>query len=196
MSCTPSNQVDSPSWETCAAISTASSTAPISIELNSIASGNGPTTKLVSTSTGITNSAICALEPIAIAIAMSILSRAAKYTATQCSAALPTTATMISETKNGDSPIPSDASSIEPTRISDITPTATPAPASTRTLRRTLQASSGVSSSVYGLKTSWWVRSENHSPAKYESSSTIATANDMCSTSAGKFVASSSSCGN
>ena len=52
--------------------------APISSPLNSSDSGNGPITKLSSTSTGITNSAIWALEPIAIAIAMSILSRAAK----------------------------------------------------------------------------------------------------------------------
>ena len=97
---------------------------------------------------------------------MSILSRAAKYTATQCSAALPTIATMISETKNGDSPIPSDAASIEPTRISDITPTATPAPASISTLRLTLHASSGVSSSLSGLNTSWCVLSENHRPGE------------------------------
>ena len=73
---------------------------------------------------------------------------------------------MISETKNGDSPMPSEASSIEPTRISDITPTATPAPASTSTLCLMLHASSGVSSSESGLNTSWWVFSENHSPAK------------------------------
>ena len=57
---------------------TASNVAPISSPLNSSDSGNGPITKLTSTSTGITNSAIWALEPIAIAIAMSILSRAAK----------------------------------------------------------------------------------------------------------------------
>ena len=92
---------------------------------------------------------------------------------------------MISETKNGERPMPSDASSIEPTRISDITPTARPAPASTSTLRLMLHASSGVSSSESGLKTSWWVLSENHRPAKYDSSSTIATAKDICSTLAG-----------
>ena len=40
-------------------------------------------------------------------------------------------------TKNGDSPIDSDASLIEPTRISDITPTATPASASISTALRT-----------------------------------------------------------
>ena len=65
----------------------------------------------------------------------SILSRAAKNTATQCSAALPTIATTITPTKNGDRPTASDASSIEPTRISDITPTAMPAIASMITLR-------------------------------------------------------------
>ena len=73
---------------------------------------------------------------------------------------------MISETKNGDRPIPSDAASIEPTRISDITPTATPAPANISTLRLTLHASSGVSSSLSGLNTSWCVLSENHRPGE------------------------------
>ena len=59
---------------------TASRIAPISRPLNSSASGNGPMKKLRITSTGITNSAICALEPIAMATARSTLSRAAKYT--------------------------------------------------------------------------------------------------------------------
>ena len=59
--------------------------------------------------------------------ARSILSLAATSTATQCSAALPTMATTNTPTKNCDSPIFSDASVIEPTRISDITPTATAA---------------------------------------------------------------------
>ena len=57
--------------------------------------------------------------------ARSILSLAATSTATQCSAALPTIATMNTPTKNSDRPMSSEASEIEPTRISDITPTAT-----------------------------------------------------------------------
>ena len=60
---------------------------------------------------------------------------------TQCSAAFPTIATTITPTKNGDNPIASDASVIEPTRISDITPTAAPAIASVITLVRTVQGS-------------------------------------------------------
>ena len=51
--------------------------------------------------------------------ARSILSFAATSTATQCSAALPTIATTNTPTKNSDRPISSDASLIEPTRISD-----------------------------------------------------------------------------
>ena len=57
--------------------------------------------------------------------ARSILFLAATSTATQCSAALPTMATTNTPTKNWDRPIFSEASLIEPTRISDITPTAT-----------------------------------------------------------------------
>ena len=72
------------------------------------------------TSTGATNSAICALEPMEMLTARSILFLAATSTATQCSAALPTIATTITPTKNSLSPIVSDASEIEPTRISDI----------------------------------------------------------------------------
>ena len=65
-------------------------------------------------------------------------------------------------------------------------PTAAPAPASSSTLRRTLHAcSASCSISPLGLNTSLWVLSENHSPAKYDSSRTIATAKLMCSTSAG-----------
>jgi hypothetical protein len=45
-------------------------------------------------------------------------------------------------TKNVERPTDSDASVIEPTRISDMTPTATPAIASITTLRRTDHASS------------------------------------------------------
>ena len=59
--------------------------------------------------------------------ARSILSLAATSTATQCSAALPTIATTNTPTKNSDSPMSSEASLIEPTRISLITPTATAA---------------------------------------------------------------------
>jgi hypothetical protein len=61
--------------------------------------------------------------------------------ATQCSAALPKIATTITPTKNGDNPTASDASVIEPTRISDITPTAAPAIASMVTLVRTVHGS-------------------------------------------------------
>jgi hypothetical protein len=78
---------------------------------------------------------------------MAILSRAAKYTDTQCSAALPTTATTITPTKNGDSPMVSDATVMEWTRISDIQPTAAPAPASMSTLLRTYHGSPPCSSS-------------------------------------------------
>ena len=42
--------------------------------------------------------------------------------------------------KNGDRPMSCDASSIEPTRISDIRPTATPAIASMITALRTVHA--------------------------------------------------------
>jgi hypothetical protein len=68
--------------------------------------------------------------------------------ATQCSAALPTIATTITPTKNGDRPIDSDASLIEPTRISDIRPTPTPAIASMITLRRTDHGSATWSSTA------------------------------------------------
>ena len=71
--------------------------------------------------------------------ARSILSLRATSTATQCSAALPTIATTITPMKNSESPTDSEASEIEPTRISDISPTATPAIASIETERRTLQ---------------------------------------------------------
>ena len=84
--------------------------------------GWSPTTNEISTSSGATNSAICALEPIAMFTARSILSLAATSTATQCSAALPTIATTNTPTKNCDSPMSWEASLIEPTRISLITP--------------------------------------------------------------------------
>ena len=56
--------------------------------------------------------------------ARSILSLWATRTATQCSAALPTIATTITPMKNSLRPTDSEASEIEPTRISDIRPTA------------------------------------------------------------------------
>src|SRR6476619_2221404 len=122
-SCRPSYQVDSPRWVTSLAMMTARNTAPSSNPLNTRAIGNGPMTNDASTRTGATNRAIWAPDPTA----MSILSRDAKYTETQCSAALPTTATTITPTKNGDSPMVADASVMEWTRISDIQPTAAPA---------------------------------------------------------------------
>src|SRR4029453_1987400 len=135
-SCRTSYHVDSPRWVTSLAMMIAKKIAPISNPLNTKAIGNGPMTNDASTSTGATNSAICAADPIAMLMEMSILSRAAKYTATQCSGALPTTATTMTPTKNGDSPIASDASVMEWTRISDIQPTAAPATASMSTLLR------------------------------------------------------------
>src|SRR6476646_10341953 len=155
-SCTPSYQVDSPRWVTSLAMTTAAST-----------------------STGATNRAIWAPDPTAMLTEMSILSREAKYTATQCSAALPTTATTITPTKNGDSPMAADASVIEWTRISDIQPTAAPAPASMSTLLRTDHGSPPCSSSSWvGLNRCAWVFRENTSPAAYEASSTMATPTD------------------
>ena len=79
---------------------------------------------------------------------------------------MPTIATTMMPTKNGDRPIDSEASLIEPTRISDITPTATPASASAITLLRTDQCSPTWSSSACsGLKRSLCVRSEKNRPA-------------------------------
>ena len=83
---------------------------PSSSPLKTSDIGYGPRNSESSTSTGATNSAICALEPIAMLTDRSILSFMAKNTATQCSAALPTIATTMMATKNGDSPIDSDAS--------------------------------------------------------------------------------------
>src|SRR3954467_6723409 len=108
-------------------MNTARKIAPISNPLNTSAIGNGPIANDASTSTGATNSAICAADPTEMLMDRSILLRIAKYTDTQCSAALPTIATTITPTKNGDNPTDGDASVIDPTRISDITPTATPA---------------------------------------------------------------------
>jgi len=60
----------------------------------------------------------------------------------------------------------SDASVIEPTRISDISPTAAPAMASMITLRRTVHGSPPwSSSSCAGLNRWVWVLSENSNPA-------------------------------
>ena len=110
--------------------------AAISKPLKTSGIGPGPSTKEASTRTGATNSAIWALEPIAMLTERSILSLIATSTATQCSAALPTIATTITPMKNSLRPIDSEAASIEPTRISDITPTATPATASAITEER------------------------------------------------------------
>ena len=80
---------------------------------------------------------------------------------------MPTIATTMMPTKNGDRPIDSDASVIEPTRISDITPTATPAIASMLTALRTDHGSPSCSSpSCSGLKRSRWVLSEKIRPAR------------------------------
>src|SRR5829696_1462968 len=136
-SCRPSYQVDSPRWVTSLAMMMAKKIAPSSNPLNTRAIGNGPMTNDASTSTGATNRAIWAADPTAMLTEMSILSREAKYTATQCSAALPATATTMMPTKNGDSPMVSDASVMEWTRISDIQPTAAPATASMSTLSPT-----------------------------------------------------------
>ena len=100
------------------------------------------------TSAGATKSAICAPEPIAMLTARSILFLTATSTATQCSAALPTIATTITPMKNSERPIDSDASEIEPTRISDIAPTASPAISNMITERRTLHPKPSSSSSA------------------------------------------------
>ena len=95
--------------------------------------------------------------------ARSILPLTATRTATQCSAALPTIATTITPMKNSDSPIECEASVIEPTRTSDMTPTSTPAIASATTEVRVDQPQLS-SSSYSGLKRSRWVFSEKKSP--------------------------------
>ena len=79
-----------------------------------------------------------------------ILSLLATRTATQCSAALPTIATTMTPMKNSLRPTDSEASEIEPTRISDIRPTARPAIASIPTERRTLQPKRLVASVLVG----------------------------------------------
>ena len=100
------------------------------------------------TRSGATNSAIWAAEPIAMLTARSILFLYATRTATQCSAALPTIATTITPMKNSERPTASEASEIEPTRISDIRPTASPATNSIPTERRTDQPKVSCSSSA------------------------------------------------
>ncbi len=98
--------------------------------------------------------------------ARSILSLYATSTATQCSAALPTIAITITPMKNSLRPTDSDASLIDPTSISDITPTATPAIASIDTERRADQPKAASSCRSYGgLKRSLCVLSEKSRPA-------------------------------
>src|SRR6478735_9102775 len=165
-SCRPSYHVDSPRWVTSLAMMIARKMAPISNPLNTNTIGNGPMKNDASTSTGATNRAIWAADPTAMLMEMSILSRDAKYTATQCSAALPTIATTITPTKKGESRMASDASVMECTRISDIQPTAAPATASISTLLRTDQGSPPwSSSSCEGLNRCAWVFRENTNPA-------------------------------
>src|ERR687886_2523171 len=161
------DHVDSPWLVTWLAISTARITPPISNALKTSASGCGPRKNEKTTSTGATNSAICALDPMAMLTARSILFLAATSTATQCSAALPTNATTIAPMKNWLRPTDLAASEIEPTRSSDMTPTAMPATASIDTDRLTLQPWCP-GSDRSGLNRSRWVRSENNSPKAYE----------------------------
>src|SRR5689334_1764670 len=120
--------------------------------------------KEASTNTGATKSATWALEPIAMLTERSILSLRATRTATQCSAALPTMATTITPMKNSESPIECEASLIEPTSTSDMTPTRTPAIASAVTEARVDQPQLS-SSSYSGLKSARWVFSEKKRPA-------------------------------
>ena len=91
------------------AISTARITAASSKPLKTSAIGWSPKTNDSSTSSGATNSAIWALDPIAMLTARSILSLRATNTATQCSATLPTIATTIAPMKNSLRPIDSAA---------------------------------------------------------------------------------------
>src|SRR5215203_1945495 len=71
-SCRPSYHVEWPRWVTSLAMMIAKKIAPISKPLNTKAIGNGPITKDASTSTGATNRAICAADPTAMLIEMSI----------------------------------------------------------------------------------------------------------------------------
>ena len=102
-------------------------------------------------------------------IERSILSLRATTTATQCSAALPTIATITAPMKNSESPMLCEAATIEWTSTSDMIATATPAIASMTTDVRTLQPSvsspsPSASISSGGLKRSRWVFSEKRRP--------------------------------
>ena len=88
----------------------------------------------------------------------------ATSTATQCSAALPTIATTTAPMKNSLRPTDLAASEIDPTRISDMPPTATPPSASASTERRVLHGVTW-SFSAGGLNRPRWLRSENMRPA-------------------------------
>src|SRR5919109_3408468 len=121
---------------------TARTTAPSSKPLKTSAIGSGPTKNEAKTRIGATKSATWALDPIAMLTARFILSLYATSTATQCSAALPTIATTIAPMKNSLIPTDCDASEIDPTSTSDITPTPMPATPSITTERVTDQPNS------------------------------------------------------
>ncbi len=78
---------------------------------------------------------------------------------------MPTIATTITPMKNSVRPTDSEASAIDPTSTSDITPTATPAIASMITDGAGRPADAVCSSSYSGLKMSRWVFKEKRSPA-------------------------------
>ena len=78
-----------------------------------------PMTTPSSTSTGATNRATCRLEPKVTAMANSILSLAASWTATRCSARLPMVGMSTTPTKNALRPNESMNGSMAPTRISE-----------------------------------------------------------------------------
>src|SRR6516164_459805 len=179
----PSNQVDSPSDTSALHTSPAISSAAISYTLNTIAKGDGPTANDSNTSTGATNSPICAPEPIAMLTARSILSLAAATTATKCSAALPTIATTNAPTKNWERPSSCEACSIESTRMLLISATRAAARASVPTDRPTDQTLADSPCTLTGLNRSRCVRSEKNRPAMYVAISTRATEKETCSIS-------------
>jgi hypothetical protein len=76
-------------------------------------------------------------------------------------------ATTIAPMKNSERPIAWEVSSMEPTRISERTPTSAPEIARASTERRVLQSPrpSVCDSSSCGLKRAAWVRSEKSRPA-------------------------------
>src|SRR6516164_2802646 len=162
----PSNQVDSPSDTSAVQTSPAISSAAISYTLNTIAKGEGPTANDSNTSTGATNSPICAPEPIAMFTARSILSLDAATTATKCSAALPTIATTNAPTKNCDKPISRAACSIESTRMLLMSATSAAATTSTAIDRPTDQTLVDPPCALTGLNRSRCVRSEKNRPAR------------------------------